>query len=305
LFYDYSIGKSGNSSPAAAANDTRLSSPGMTKKSKGYTNMPTYEPTEDNSGSAHGILVQSVKEKDLSSDLSPSSGSGLQKLTIDEAIDGIPIGFFHFRLLALCGSSFLADAAEVNLLAFVSVCAGVEWDLTTAQIASITSSVFVGQFFGGLFWGPVADYIGRKRAFQLVVAIISVCGFCSAFSTSYYMLIVLRMMAGFGIGGLTVPFDLLAEFVPANRRGEYLMKMEYFWTLGSLFVSAAAWLMLGKYGWRSLTMLNSTPTLIVSLIGAFLLPESPRWLMEAGRTYSVLYSSSLFLFVVLLPACVL
>ena len=106
--------------------------------------------------------------------------SGLASMTVDEAIDSIPIGLFHYRLLALCGSSFLADAAEVNLLAFVSVCAGAQWGLDSSQVASITSSVFAGQFFGGLFWGPVADYIGRKKAFQLVVTIISVCGFCSA-----------------------------------------------------------------------------------------------------------------------------
>ncbi len=210
-------------------------------------------------------------------------GAGPPRMTLDEALESLPIGVFHYRLLALCGSSFLADAAEVNLLAFVSVCAGVEWDLTPAQIASITSSVFAGQFFGGLFWGPVADYIGRKKAFQCVVGIISICGFCSAFSPNYATLIVLRMMAGFGIGGLTVPFDLLAEFVPSNRRGEYLMKMEYFWTFGSLSVAAFAWILLSRYGWRSLTMINSTPTLIVSLIGACYLPESPRWLIEAGK----------------------
>lgn len=214
---------------------------------------------------------------------SAEPGSGPPRMTLDEALESLPVGMFHYRLLALCGSSFLADAAEVNLLAFVSVCAGVEWGLNPAQIASITSSVFAGQFFGGLFWGPVADFIGRKKAFQCVVGIISICGFCSAFSPNYATLIVLRMMAGFGIGGLTVPFDLLAEFVPSNRRGEYLMKMEYFWTLGSLSVAAFAWIMLSRYGWRSLTMINSTPTLIVSLIGACYLPESPRWLVEAGR----------------------
>ena len=214
---------------------------------------------------------------------SPNGQEPIRRLTIDEAIDNIPIGLFHYRLLALCGSSFLADAAEVNLLAFVSVCAGVDWNLPSAQIASITSSVFAGQFFGGLFWGPVADYIGRKKAFQLVVTIISVCGFCSSFSPNYFTLIILRMMAGFGIGGLTVPFDLLAEFVPSKKRGEYLMKMEYFWTLGSLFVSSMAWALLSKYGWRTLTMINSTPTIIVSIIGACFIPESPRWLLEVGR----------------------
>ena len=225
----------------------------MSRGNSGYAAMATTP--------SGGDISSDKKEKgrvSIPGTPSQDPGAGPPRMTLDEALESLPIGLFHYRLLALCGSSFLADAAEVNLLAFVSVCAGVEWDLTPAQIASITSSVFAGQFFGGLFWGPVADYIGRKKAFQCVVGIISICGFCSAFSPNYATLIVLRMMAGFGIGGLTVTF-------------------------GSLSVAAFAWILLSRYGWRSLTMINSTPTLIVSLIGACYLPESPRWLIEAGK----------------------
>ena len=203
-------------------------------------------------------------------------------MTVEKAIDSIPIGLFHYRLLALW-AELLGRRGGGELVGVRERVCGADWGLESSQIASITSSVFAGQFFGGLFWGPVADYIGRKKAFQLVVTIISVCGFCSAWSPNYATLITLRMVAGFGIGGLTVPFDLLAEFVPSKRRGEYLMKMEYFWTLGSLFVSSMAWVILPAYGWRALTMINSVPTIIVSIIGAWLLPESPRWLLEAGR----------------------
>ena len=101
--------------------------------------------------------------------------------------------------------------------------------------------------------------------------------------SNYETLIVLRMFAGFGIGGLTVPFDLLAEFVPSKRRGEYLMRWNTFGLLAVLFVSSMAWVILPRYSWAVLTMVNSIPTIIVSIIGVWLLPESPRWLLEVGR----------------------
>jgi MFS family permease len=209
---------------------------------------------------------------------------GQGSMSLDDAIDAIPVGTFHYRLLFMCGAVFMADAMEVNLLAFISECAGSEWGLDKPQIASITSAVFAGELFGGLFWGPVADKYGRRKSFMMAVAIISMAGVFSGASPNYATLICLRAICGFGIGGLTIPFDLLAEFMPADRRGEFLMKMEYFWTFGSIFVTGVAWIMLTRDGWRVVTYLTAIPVIVASMFSVSLLPESPRWLMEMGRT---------------------
>jgi hypothetical protein len=37
------------------------------------------------------------------------------------------------------------------------------------------------------------------------------------------------MVVGFGVGGLTVPFDILAEVLPTKHRGKNLLYIEYFW----------------------------------------------------------------------------
>jgi hypothetical protein len=34
------------------------------------------------------------------------------------------VGYFHYRLLLMCGMCFMADAMEVSLLAFMATCAG-------------------------------------------------------------------------------------------------------------------------------------------------------------------------------------
>eukprot|EP00605_Chrysophyceae_sp_TOSAG23-4_P001840 GSChrysophyteH1.ASY1.ANO1.2032.1 assembled CDS len=191
--------------------------------------------------------------------------------TLDHVIEGLRIGKFHFQLLTLCGLSFMSDAMEVTLLAFLSICAGVEWNLADSQIASITSAVFAGQIIGGLFWGPFADIYGRRKSLA------------SGFSPNYTFLLAMRMIVGFGVGGLTVPFDLLAEFIPARVRGEYCLKMSYFWTLGSIFVAGMAWLILTHMGWRALTISSCIPVMFTLIISFFFLPESPRWLLEQGR----------------------
>lgn len=96
---------------------------------------------------------------------------------------------------------------------------------------------------------------------------------------------------GFGVGGGSVPFDLLAEFLPGTCRGTYLLSIQYFWTFGTLFVLLIAYLTLGKSsgddhnwlsGWRLLTFVTALPVVVASAVCYYYLPESPRWLLVKG-----------------------
>jgi MFS family permease len=163
--------------------------------------------------------------------------SQMTEISLDVLMEKMPVSIFHYRLLLMCGLAFCADSMEVSLLAFISVCAGSEWDLSNTEMASITGVVFAGELLGSLFWGPLSDAHGRRFAFVAACLLITMGGALSAFSPSYEILLLTRGIVGFGVGGLTVPYDLLAEFLPSSHRGVVLMQCQYFWTLGSLFVS--------------------------------------------------------------------
>jgi MFS family permease len=146
-----------------------------------------------------------------------------ENLTLDEALSKNKVGIFQYRLLLMCGFAFMADGLEVNLLTFLSTCAGDEWGLSDQQKASITGVVFAGILIGSLFWGIFADRYGRKLTFLLACGLISVAGFLSGAATNFAMLIFFRAIVGFGIGGANIPFDLLAEFLPTSHRGSFLI----------------------------------------------------------------------------------
>jgi hypothetical protein len=61
-------------------------------------------------------------------------------------------GWFHWRLLLITGLANAADGMEVSLLTFMSVCVGLDWDLSDSQVASIASVVFAGELVGSLIW---------------------------------------------------------------------------------------------------------------------------------------------------------
>lgn len=51
---------------------------------------------------------------------------------------------------------------------------------------------------------------------------------------NYAFLVTMRFVVGIGIGASSIPFDLLAEMLPIAQRGEYLMVINGFWTIGKL-----------------------------------------------------------------------
>ena len=210
-------------------------------------------------------------------DIAPPSRS------LDEIMDLIPVGRYHYMLLILAGLAFASDAMEVNILYFTSHCAAVEWNLTSAEEASIISVVFGGQLIGNLFWGIISDMKGRRKTFLAAFWIIAIAGFLSGLSPTYGVLLVLRFIVGFGIGGSPIPFDLLAELLPRAMRGKYLVYIEFWWTFGTIFVTGLAWLILSSSGWRTLIYVTAAPVTLSCIISYFYLPESPRWLLTKGR----------------------
>lgn len=204
--------------------------------------------------------------------------------TIDDAIDALGTGGFQRTLLFAAGLCFMADSMEIMLLSFLSGILEAEWGLTGGQTATITSCVFAGSLIGTLLWGPLGDKVGRRPVFIICAFLISIFGIATAFATGFVSLVVTRFMVGFGVGGLTVPFDVLAEFLPTQTRGKYLMLIEYFWTAGSMGVPVVAYFTIGRGAhWRIFVALCAIPCLASAVIGMYCVPESPRWLVSQGR----------------------
>jgi len=208
-------------------------------------------------------------------------------LSIDDAIEAIGMGRFQRRVLWAAGFCFTADATEVMLLSFLSLTLQSEWGLTDIQTSTLTACVFAGSLGGTLFFGFFGDHYGRRPAFLLACALISLFGLATAFVTSYPSLVGVRFMVGFGVGGLVVPFDIFAEFLPTSHRGVKLLHIEYFWTAGSLVTPLFAYLTL-EISWRIFVVLCAVPCLISGFMGIRLVPESPRWLISMGRHYEAM-----------------
>ena len=87
----------------------------------------------------------------------------------------------------------------------------------------MASVVFAGELVGTMVFGWLADHIGRRVTFLLSLIAILVAGIFSCFSPGFEFFVACRCFVGFGVGGFAVPFDLLAEFLPPEKRGSTLI----------------------------------------------------------------------------------
>ena len=96
------------------------------------------------------------------------------------------------------------------------------WHLTFGKSAVILLSAGIGAIFGAVFYGRLADAIGRRKVFMATVVNFSVATGILALTPdgAWLFLAFFRFLVGFGVGGLyCVDLPLVQEFVPASKRG--------------------------------------------------------------------------------------
>ena len=159
-----------------------------------------------------------VSNEQRNDDCENDENKGFLVIDIEEAIDRLGMGFFQFRVVVACGLCFASDAMEVLLLGFLTVILQGQLGFTEGQSASIVSVVFLGAMMGTFVLAPLGDKWGRRIVFAITASIISLFGLLTAVCNTYLQILVVRFMVGFGVGGLTVPYDALGELMPSSRR---------------------------------------------------------------------------------------
>lgn len=137
------------------------------------------------------------------------------------------------KLLGVAGLGWMFDALDVGMLSFIIVALKQEWNLTSEQVGWIGSINSIGMAVGAVFFGAMADRVGRKNVFIITLLLFSIASGLSAAVSTLSLFLILRFLIGMGLGGeLPVASTLVSESVEASKRGQVVVLLESFWAVG-------------------------------------------------------------------------
>ena len=194
-------------------------------------------------------------------------------------------------VVSLGGFLFGFDA---GIISGVMSFAGPEFDLNEIQSGWVVSSPSFAAMFAMLFSGRLSDIIGRKKLLIFVALFYAISAVFSAYSSSYEMIYIARMIGGLAFGAALVLAPIyIAEIATAKNRGK-LVTLQQLNIVFGFFAAFLSNYFFNKYNtidnsflndstvWRWMLGVEFFPA-IIYFIFLFFIPKSPRWLFLIGK----------------------
>lgn len=153
-----------------------------------------------------------------------------------------------------------------------------DFHLSGSTVSYLMAAIFAFGAISGFVFGPLADRIGRKPTFQIILAATGIFSGFTAFVGSISSLVIVRLLSGLGINATSPMNTLISEEAPPQKRGLMMGIMQAGFPLGSALAGTVAAIYLPN--WRPLFFIAFAPVLIILLV-SFFVRESPRFQVVA------------------------
>ncbi|MDH4653558.1 MFS transporter [Pseudomonas sp. BN606] len=207
----------------------------------------------------------------------------MRKLDVHEIIDNARFTPFHWMVMCWCALLLIFDGYDLFIYGVVLPVLMKEWGLTPLEAGALGSYALFGMMFGALFFGPLADRIGRKKGIAICFVLFSGFTVLNGFTSTPTEFGICRFMAGLGIGGLMPNVvALMNEYAPKKLRSTLVAIMFSGYSLGGMLSAGVGIYMLPRFGWEAMFFAAAVPLLMLPLI-LWYLPESVGFLLRQGR----------------------
>lgn len=212
------------------------------------------------------------------------SHKGASTVDVAEFIDAQPVGAFQVKLLLTCAAVLFLDGFDTTSIGFVAPALAKEWSLGKGALGPVFSAGLFGLMIGALFFGPLADRIGRKKIIIVSTIAFGLGTLVTAFVDDVNALLAIRLLTGLGLGGaMPNTIALTSEFSPHRRRATMVMVMFVGFSVGAALGGLLAAAIIPQFGWRSVFVIGGAAPLLLAPILALRLPESVRFLALTGH----------------------
>lgn len=188
---------------------------------------------------------------------------------------------------ALGGLLFGYDTAVIaGAIGFLQSHFGLDPAMKGWAAASALLGCVIGVSFAGIF----SDRMGRKKTLVLSGILFLASAIGTAVPNEFWLFVLFRMLGGIGVGVASMASPMyIAEVTPAHIRGRMVSVNQFAIVTGMLIIYFVNYFIARggddvwniSTGWRWMFASGAVPSAIF-LILLFLVPESPRWLIEKG-----------------------
>ncbi|MCW2349493.1 MULTISPECIES: MFS transporter [unclassified Sphingobium] len=207
-----------------------------------------------------------------------------QRIDIETILDR-PYGAWRWYIFALCGIAMAMEGFDMYMLGAIVPALAAGLAVEPAAISAVFVAQGIGLALGYAFIAPLADRVGRKPIVILCVLGFGLVTLVTALASTLTAVSLLRLVAFAFFGGITPNIiAMVAEISPRHIRPRQIILVTACFAFGSAMGSALAPLIVHRLDWWGAFLAGGAAPLLLLPVLIFTLPESPRFLVTAGRS---------------------
>jgi MFS transporter, AAHS family, 4-hydroxybenzoate transporter len=204
-------------------------------------------------------------------------------INVTELIDLRPITELQIRVTLLCALTIFLDGIDVIVIGLVAPSLAAAIGVSVTSFGPVFGIGQAGVLVGVLTFGPLGDRFGRKHLVIGSMLLFATFTLLTIWTTSFDELLMVRFLAGLGLGGAAPnAVALTSEFAPKRLRAAFVSLQWAALPLGGVAVGLLSSVLITRWGWQSLFYIGSIVPLLLAGVLTFILPESVSFLLARG-----------------------
>lgn len=190
---------------------------------------------------------------------------------------------FHLGLLLWSFFIILFDGYDLVVYGTVLPTLIEKWNLSSVEAGAIGTYGLFGMMFGAIFFGTLADRIGRKNVVAITLVLFSLFTFLCGFAETPTTFSTFRFLAGLGLGGIMPNvIALLTDYAPKTMRSMIVSIVLCGYSVGGILAPLIGITLMPTFGWKSIFWFAGLPLLLLPIMYKQL-PETASYLIRTGK----------------------